>query len=150
MKKKEAEKPTPLSTKVEQLLTEARVIIPGAQALLGFQFTVTLTRSFEQLPAGASLTVDGAPRGAGPIEPGARRVTVSDGVRTVVDDTLHVDEGERVDAPARDRRRGSGLHGRPRSDDEVVGELVDRERVAADDLLSRERGRRRSPAAGRS
>jgi hypothetical protein len=55
MKKKEVEKRTPLSTKVDQLLTEARVIIPGAQALLGFQFTVTLTRSFEELPAGAKL-----------------------------------------------------------------------------------------------
>ena len=47
---REAEKPTPLSTKIEQMLTEARVILPGAQALLGFQLTVTLTRSFEQLP----------------------------------------------------------------------------------------------------
>jgi hypothetical protein len=49
------EKPTPLSAKVDQLLTEARVIIPGAQALLGFQFAVTLTRAFEQLPAEAKL-----------------------------------------------------------------------------------------------
>jgi Family of unknown function (DUF6328) len=40
---------------VEQLLTEARVIIPGAQALLGFQFAVTLTRAFEQLSSGAKL-----------------------------------------------------------------------------------------------
>jgi hypothetical protein len=47
---REAEKPAPLSTKIEQMLTEARVILPGAQALLGFQLTVTLTRSFEQLP----------------------------------------------------------------------------------------------------
>src|SRR6185295_564617 len=31
------EKPTELKTKIEQLLTEARVIIPGGQALLGFQ-----------------------------------------------------------------------------------------------------------------
>ena len=48
-------KPTPLETQVEQLLTEARVIIPGAQALLGFQLTVTLTRAFQQLPADAKL-----------------------------------------------------------------------------------------------
>jgi hypothetical protein len=47
---REEEKPVPLSTKIEQMLTEARVILPGAQALLGFQLTVTLTRSFEQLP----------------------------------------------------------------------------------------------------
>jgi len=46
---REAEKPAPLSTKIEQMLTEARVILPGAQALLGFQLTVTLARSFEQL-----------------------------------------------------------------------------------------------------
>lgn len=42
--------PTPLSAKIEQMLTEARLIIPGAQALLGFQLTVTLTKVFEQLP----------------------------------------------------------------------------------------------------
>jgi hypothetical protein len=48
---REQEKPTPLPTKVDQMLTEARVIIPGGQALLGFQLTVTLTRAFEQLPA---------------------------------------------------------------------------------------------------
>ena len=47
---REPEKPTPLATKIEQMLTEARVILPGAQALIGFQLTVTLTRSFEQLP----------------------------------------------------------------------------------------------------
>jgi hypothetical protein len=51
----EEEKPTPLPTKIEQMLTEARVIIPGAQALLGFQLTVTLTRAFEQLPASSRL-----------------------------------------------------------------------------------------------
>jgi Family of unknown function (DUF6328) len=48
-------KPTPLPTKVDQMLTEARVILPGAQALLGFQLTVTLTRSFEQLPEQVKL-----------------------------------------------------------------------------------------------
>lgn len=50
MSKDEREGVTPLSAKVEQMLTEARVIIPGAQALLGFQLTVTLTRIFETLP----------------------------------------------------------------------------------------------------
>lgn len=43
------EKPTPLTTKIEQMLTEARIIVPGAQALLGFQLTVTLTKAFGQL-----------------------------------------------------------------------------------------------------
>jgi uncharacterized protein DUF6328 len=41
---------TPLATKVEQLLTEARVIIPGGQALLGFQFIAMLTSGFDRLP----------------------------------------------------------------------------------------------------
>ena len=45
------ERDTPLKTKVEQMLTEARVIIPGGQALLGFQFVATLTKSFADLPA---------------------------------------------------------------------------------------------------
>jgi Family of unknown function (DUF6328) len=40
----------PLHTKIEQMLTEARVILPGAQAMLGFQFVVMLTKAFEQLP----------------------------------------------------------------------------------------------------
>lgn len=41
---------TPLTTKIEQMLTEARVIIPGGQALLGFQFVCTFNRSFKELP----------------------------------------------------------------------------------------------------
>ena len=41
---------TPLDVEVDQLLTEARLIIPGAQALLGFQFAVTLMRAFAELP----------------------------------------------------------------------------------------------------
>jgi hypothetical protein len=49
----EEDRETPLKTKIEQLLTEARVIIPGGQALLGFQFTATLTRAFSELPASA-------------------------------------------------------------------------------------------------
>jgi Family of unknown function (DUF6328) len=51
----EPPKPTPLETQVDQLLTEARVIIPGVQALLGFQLTVTLTQAFAQLAAGAKI-----------------------------------------------------------------------------------------------
>lgn len=41
---------TPLSTKVEQLLTEARLIIPGGQAMVGFQFIAMLTKEFDALP----------------------------------------------------------------------------------------------------
>jgi hypothetical protein len=50
---KDADKPTPLETQVDQLLTEARVIIPGVQALLGFQLTVTFTQVFAQLEESA-------------------------------------------------------------------------------------------------
>jgi hypothetical protein len=46
---------TPLSTKVEQMLTEARVIIPGGQALLGFQFVATLMKPFEAMPESAKM-----------------------------------------------------------------------------------------------
>jgi len=49
------ERDTPLKTKIEQLLTEARVIIPGGQALLGFQFIATLTRPFSQLPGSVQI-----------------------------------------------------------------------------------------------
>lgn len=41
---------TPLDTRIEQLLTETRVIIPGAQALFGFQILVMLTSGFDRLP----------------------------------------------------------------------------------------------------
>jgi len=43
------------SCRIEQMLTEARVILPGAQALLGFQLIVVATRSFDALPAAARL-----------------------------------------------------------------------------------------------
>jgi hypothetical protein len=41
---------TPLNAKIEQMLTEARVVLPGARALFGFQLAIVLTQSFEQLP----------------------------------------------------------------------------------------------------
>ncbi len=41
---------TALETKIEQMLTEARVILPGAQALLGFQLVITFSEAFEKLP----------------------------------------------------------------------------------------------------
>lgn len=41
---------TPLKSRIEQMLTEARVIIPGAQALLGFQLIAVLTKAFTELP----------------------------------------------------------------------------------------------------
>jgi hypothetical protein len=41
---------TPLVDRVDHMLTEARVVLPGAQALLGFQLSVVLMRAFETLP----------------------------------------------------------------------------------------------------
>src|SRR6185503_13135488 len=41
---------TDLHTKIDQMLTEARVILPGAQATLGFQLIVVMTEAFERLP----------------------------------------------------------------------------------------------------
>ena len=42
--------PTPLHARIDQMLTEARVILRGAQALLGFQLVIVLTNTFEKLP----------------------------------------------------------------------------------------------------
>lgn len=42
---------TKLSDKIEHVLTEARLILPGAQALLGFLFVAVLMESFDRLPA---------------------------------------------------------------------------------------------------
>lgn len=38
-----------LHEKIDALLTEARVILPGAQALLGFQLAIVLTQAFDKL-----------------------------------------------------------------------------------------------------
>jgi hypothetical protein len=46
---------TPLDVRVEQMLTEARVMLPGAQALLGFQLAILLTQGFENLPEPAKI-----------------------------------------------------------------------------------------------
>jgi hypothetical protein len=50
-----AQSETPLETKIEQMLVEARVIIPGGQALFGFQFIAMLTTGFDRLPHAAKL-----------------------------------------------------------------------------------------------
>ena len=44
-----------LESKIEQMLTEARIALPGAQALLGFQLAVVFTRAFEHLPQTSQL-----------------------------------------------------------------------------------------------
>jgi Family of unknown function (DUF6328) len=41
---------TPLETRIKQVLTEARVVLPGAQALLGFQLIAVLADGFDKLP----------------------------------------------------------------------------------------------------
>ena len=41
---------TETKDKVDHVLTEARMALPGAQALLGFQFATILTEAFERLP----------------------------------------------------------------------------------------------------
>ncbi len=42
---------TELKDKIDHALTEARMVLPGAQALLGFQFLAMLTESFSRLPS---------------------------------------------------------------------------------------------------
>jgi thiosulfate reductase cytochrome b subunit len=41
---------TSIDVRVEHMLTEARVLLPGAQALLGFQLSILLTEGFASLP----------------------------------------------------------------------------------------------------
>lgn len=48
-KDKEAQE-AELKDKIEFAITEARVVLPGAQALLGFQFLTMLTAAFDRLP----------------------------------------------------------------------------------------------------
>lgn len=50
MVKAEGSGGTELKDKIDQVLTELRVALPGAQALLGFQFSALLMSSFEKLP----------------------------------------------------------------------------------------------------
>ena len=40
----------PLTDKVKQVLTELRMVLPGTQALLGFQFVIILMPDFEKIP----------------------------------------------------------------------------------------------------
>ena len=46
---------TPLEHRIVEVLTEARVILPGAQALLGFQLAIVLMETFAKLPREAQL-----------------------------------------------------------------------------------------------
>jgi uncharacterized membrane protein YjfL (UPF0719 family) len=46
----------PLPKRVSQMLTESRIVLPGVQALLGFQFAAYLTDAFAKLPASAQAS----------------------------------------------------------------------------------------------
>jgi uncharacterized protein DUF6328 len=46
---------TPLEQRIVEVLTEARVLLPGAQALLGFQLAIVLMETFEKLPESAQV-----------------------------------------------------------------------------------------------
>jgi len=50
----------PLKDRINQVLTECRVVLPGTQALLGFQLIACLTDAFDKLPHGLRLTHLGA------------------------------------------------------------------------------------------
>jgi Family of unknown function (DUF6328) len=45
----------PVHSKIELMLTETRVILPGAQALFGFQLAIVLTQTFDQLPSASRI-----------------------------------------------------------------------------------------------
>lgn len=49
-KEKSEDGRTKLKDKIEQVLTEGRMVLPGAQALLGFQFATMLVEGFDKLP----------------------------------------------------------------------------------------------------
>jgi hypothetical protein len=47
--------PSDIATKIEHALTEARMVLPGAQALLGFQFMSFFAAGFIELPRASRL-----------------------------------------------------------------------------------------------
>jgi hypothetical protein len=53
--KQEEEGEMKLEDKIVQVLTEARVVLPGAQALFGFQLAITLMDAYERLPESSKL-----------------------------------------------------------------------------------------------
>ena len=46
---------TSLNERITQMLTEARVVLPGVQTLLGFQLISVISQSFERLPTSSKL-----------------------------------------------------------------------------------------------
>lgn len=57
---KTGDAPTDIFTRCTQLLTEARIALPGAQALLGFQLAVMMTGAFKTLPDASRYVHAGA------------------------------------------------------------------------------------------
>src|SRR5947209_15021856 len=51
VEKKEPEQPIEIAEKIKDLLREDRVVLPGVQALLGFQFVVILVDGFQKMAA---------------------------------------------------------------------------------------------------
>jgi hypothetical protein len=51
-KEEDVAEETKLETRVKQVLTETRVVLPGVQALLGFQLMTVFVDGFERLPPG--------------------------------------------------------------------------------------------------
>jgi len=55
MRERDERQKTPVTQKIEQMMTESRVILPGAQAMLGFQLAIVLTQAFDELASGLRL-----------------------------------------------------------------------------------------------
>lgn len=53
---KEGGKATPLTARIKQVLMEARMVLPGTQALLGFQIVIFLIQDFDHLPRAIQWT----------------------------------------------------------------------------------------------
>lgn len=50
MKKKKRVKAIPLEEKITHLFNELRIVLPGTQAILGFQFASVFTDEFQKIP----------------------------------------------------------------------------------------------------
>jgi hypothetical protein len=54
-KMQDEEQQSELSEKIKEVLIEARMVLPGAQALLGFQFITVFMDRFQQIPRGLKI-----------------------------------------------------------------------------------------------
>ncbi len=55
------EQETDLTTRVKQVLIECRVVLPGAQALLGFQLIIMWMTAFYKIPQVMEAAASGQP-----------------------------------------------------------------------------------------